>query len=261
MREYQISAETTIGNTRSKNEDNVFCNGLYKEKKQNNFSYGGCLQPDVLNVVGVFDGMGGFSNGETASGIAVRLLGRYTELIRVKKAMFQTDYVFSKINESICSEGARTSERMGSTVVLWVCENGYARISNLGDSRGYLLRGGTLRQLSVDHTEENSMLELQKKLGMTEKLSTSKHKNVLTQHLGIEEDEFILEPAESELFQVREGDIFLLCSDGLTGALEDGQIQDILSRDMKLEEKKRTLIDAALKNGSRDNITVVLIEI
>ncbi len=214
----------------------------------------------MLNVAGVFDGMGGFSNGETASGIAVRMLGRYMELARAEASTFQPGFIFSQMNEAICKEAARISKKMGSTAVLWVCEDGLVRISNLGDSRGYLFRGGRLSQLSVDHTEENSMLELQKKLGMAEKLSTSKRKNILTQHLGIEEEEFILEPAESELLKVQEEDIFLLCSDGLTGVLGDEAIRDILCREEKLEEKKRVLIDEALKNGSRDNITVVLIK-
>ena len=100
------------------------------------------------------------------------------------------------MNEAICKEAARISKRMGSTAVLWVCEDGLVCISNLVDSRGYLFKGGRFSQLSVDHTEENSMLGLQKKLGMAE----------------------------------------------------------------KLEEKKRVLIDEALKNRSIDNITVVLIK-
>ena len=70
------------------------------------------------------------------------------------------------MNEAICKEAARISKRMGSTAVLWVCEDGLVCISNLVDSRGYLFKGGRFSQLSVDHTEENSMLELQKKLGM-----------------------------------------------------------------------------------------------
>lgn len=260
MRKYKINCETNIGNVRLKNEDNIFCNGIYKKKEEKIFLYNSHLSADILNVVGVFDGMGGYSRGDEAAYIAVRQLKRYLDIVWRDKMPFDSETVFSEINACICRKMSEFQEKMGSTAVLWICENGQVRISNLGDSRAYLYRNGILNQLSTDHTEENSMSMLRKELGIIAAESTLKYKNILTQHLGIEEDEFILEPAETEPIAVQEGDVFLLCTDGLTGVLTDVEILNILTRPGGLELKKKALIEQALDNGSKDNITVVLIE-
>ena len=134
------------------------------------------------------------------------------------------------------------------------------QISNIGDSRAYLYRDGVLRQISVDHTEQSSMFRMQEQLGITKLIDIPNSRNTLTQHLGIQENEFILEPTESEMIRVQKKDIYLLCSDGLTGMLQDTEISDVLSMNMDLWNKKRILIEKAMQAGGKDNITVILIE-
>lgn len=259
--QYQISAETNIGNFRTKNEDNFFCRDIYKNIGETVFVHDGFLSVDVLNVVGVFDGMGGLSNGEKASYIAVRVLGEYLKETRERGRFFEHQIVLSKINQCMCEEMSRSQKRMGSTAVIWSCQDRLACISNLGDSRGYIYRNGLLKQLSCDHTEQQSMIELQRELGLTKMGTCLNYNNTLTQHLGIAEEEFILEPAESGMIQVQEEDIFLLCSDGLTGELSDREIADILKLNTSLTEKKDLLIEKTLQVGGKDNITVVLIKV
>lgn len=260
MEQYKISAGTHIGNIREKNEDNFFVNGVYKERKENKFSYDGLLLQKELCVIGIFDGMGGLGNGDKASYIAVKILDKYFEFIKKKRVIFDLDFVLRKINKCICQEIDKSSEKMGSTAVLLFCKNGRVQISNIGDSRAYLYRNKTFKQISVDHTEQNSMLRIQEQLGIAKTINIPDSRNTLTQHLGIQEDEFILEPTDSEVIRIQKKDIYLLCSDGLTGMLKDVEISDVLSKDIDLQNKKKLLIQKAMQVGGKDNITVVLIE-
>lgn len=261
MEQYLISAETHVGSIRKKNEDNFFINGIYKERKESNFSYDGLFLQKETSVIGLFDGMGGLENGDKASYIAVKVLNKYFEYIKKNKSVFNSDFVLRKINKRICREINQSSEKMGSTAVLLFCEDSQIRISNIGDSRAYLYRGGVFRQISVDHTEQSSMLRMQEQLGIERIIDIPSSKNTLTQHLGIQEDEFILEPADSEVIRVQKKDIYLLCSDGLTGMLQDTEISDVLSCDIDLQNKKKILIEKAMQAGGKDNITVILIEV
>lgn len=257
-----MCAETHIGKVRDNNEDNFYCAGTYKKKlDQNNFQYSCKKSFDDFLVLGVFDGMGGMQSGEKASYITSVVLDRYIKLIRGKRISFDGIYIIREINRQICSAAKRHSNDMGSTVVLLTYEKGTVRCYNLGDSRAYMYRKGKLLQLSVDHTAENHMKEIRKSLGISEDKRPLAGKNILTQHLGIEEEEFLLEPAMSEEVQIQKHDIYLLCSDGLTNMVSDERISDILSRAATLEEKRCYLVNEALKNGGKDNITVVLVEI
>ncbi len=261
MKQCRVSAETCIGNVREKNEDNFFINGIYKERKEKNFLYNGFVFLDRLNIIGIFDGMGGVGNGDKASYIAVRVLKRYLEFVKEKEIRFDSEFVLKKINEYICREIDKSSEKMGSTAVLLFSRDNQVQISNLGDSRAYLYRDGVLRQLSVDHTEQSSMFRMQEQLGIARAIDIPSSRNTLTQHLGIQKDEFILEPTDSEMIRVQKKDIYLLCSDGLTVMLQDKEISNVLSRNTDLEDKRKILVEKAMQAGGKDNITVILIEV
>ena len=260
MNLYTISVGTIKGSFRENNEDNFYCYGIFKEDLlQNDFSYSGIVSETSL-IAGVFDGMGGTENGKMAAYIAVKYLDTYAKLIHEMERAFDGIYVLKKINQCICAGMKRNSVNMGSTAVILVCNSERLQVFNLGDSKAYMFRDGILTQLSVDHTAENCLKEIQKSLGISGESQVSCSKNTLTQYLGIPEDEFMIEPAVSEKVWIKKNDIYMLCSDGLTSVVSEQQMTEILSLPVDLEAKKNRLIKAAQENGSKDNITVVLVQ-
>ena len=219
-------------------------------------------ESEDLSVFAVFDGMGGIDCGETASLLASEKLCDYFVEAAVNWEVFSGKEAIYEINKSLCKEMEKRSMTMGSTAVLLTFQEGEACIANVGDSRAYLYRAESLRQISVDHTEQNSLLELQKELGLTESIAMPGMKDMLTQHLGISEEEFLLEPFVSEKIKIQPEDTFLLCSDGLSGALSDEILQEFLERkeEETIKERAFLLLQKALQVGGKDNITFVLVE-
>lgn len=259
---YNIQAETNVGKVRCKNEDNFYCDGFLKQDiMENNCTYHKKECVGDLLVLGVFDGMGGAHLGEKASYTGAELLRRYISICGQKKTSFHGKYVIQKINQSICNISDKTQKEIGSTVVLLELRDNKVRVFNVGDSRAYIFKNGCLKQLSIDHTEEQSMKELQKCMGKSFKVDSSKIKHTLTQHLGIREEEFLLEPADTGWILAEPKDVFLLCSDGLTNMVDDERIGQILEQNSSLQVKKNTLVQEALLAGGHDNITVVLLEL
>lgn len=136
---------------------------------------------------------------------------------------------------------------------------GFAQIANVGDSRAYLYRDGELEQLSIDHTERGSLQRLRKEFGLTQEDGMPEMKDVLTQHLGVSEEDFLLEPYISGMSSLYAGDIYLLCSDGLSGMVTDSIIQEVLESSCNTMQKAQQLREIALKAGGRDNITLLLL--
>ena len=137
--------------------------------------------------------------------------------------------------------GTLMVERMGSTMAALCFTRRGVTACNIGDSRVYILRDGALRQLSVDHVEHWE----------------GRKKTPLTQHLGLDPEELRLEPSICEE-ALRGGDRFLLCSDGLSDMLEDERIAELLAAAPGAEQAARSLLDAALEQGGRDNTTVIV---
>ena len=247
-------AATDVGKKRRNNEDNFYICGRYKEDPDANVDHAESIRQTGAYLFSVCDGMGGAQFGEIASNIAVRTLGKYAEYFDERYA----DY-FAEANDSICREtAARGSERIGTTFVGLSIRGDTARCYNIGDSRAYLLRDTELRQLSIDHTQAEMMF----RYGMISEEEAKRHpsRHVLTQHLGILPEEMIIEPYAADAIPLCDGDIFLLCSDGLTDMLGDEEIRDILSEDSCLKDKTEALIAAALSNGGKDNVTVILVK-
>ena len=141
---------------------------------------------------------------------------------------------------------------MGTTLVGAFVQGREASILNVGDSRAYLFDGETLRQVSEDH----SYVEEMRRLGRisAEDARTHPQKNLITRAVGVDAT------VDGDLFEVelRDTDILLLCSDGLTGMVEDEKIAEVLAKAGTLEDKGRELLTLALEGGGRDNITVAL---
>ncbi len=208
----------------------------------------------------VADGMGGHAGGEVASRIAVRTIqsdfmaeeatlpgpiGR-THLITAIQHANQAIYEMGEINPVL--------NGMGTTVVAILADPTDTQIAFVGDSRAYLYRAYTLRQVTEDHTLVNGYI----KQGLLTPAAAAHHpmRHVLSRALGtqptVEVDTLRIQPLPD--------DIFLLCSDGLTNKLGEDEIGTILTHSSKnLDEAARTLIEAAKREGGEDNITVLLV--
>ena len=247
-------AVTNVGNVRDNNEDNFYVNEEYKKSTLSLNEYYEDSNIRKQYLYAVCDGMGGEELGEAASMIAVKTLALYQEA-DIKSNII--NYI-QEANKLICDEIEKNDGvRMGTTLALLYINEGKAIAYNIGDSRVYLFRKNKLIQLSEDHTQAQRLVDL----GLLKKSAAANHKDKhkLTQHLGIFPNELIIEPYESQEINIKQNDIFLLCSDGLTDMLSDDDIAGILSD--KQEGTKalaKKLMEKALQNGGKDNITVVL---
>jgi protein phosphatase len=218
----------------------------------------------------VADGMGGHNHGEVASRLAVRAIQSFVE----QTADHDTTWPFvydSRLQRH--SNRLKTGVRMahdnvlraikqdstllgmGTTVVSLLVKGRIAAIAHVGDSRAYRVRGGQLELLTQDHTWVNEQVVA----GYLSEEQARSHplKNVVTRALG-GESEVVVDVREVE---VQPGDLFLLCSDGLTTMLTDEEIRSHVARTQPLESICRNLVEHANSKGGLDNITAVLVTV
>lgn len=208
------------------------------------------------------DGMGGYNAGEIASGMATAFIK--SELSRwLSQAGPQASSSEVRRAIEICVDNANRSifnaananphyAGMGTTLVVGVFQGAKLLLGHVGDSRCYRLRGPEFLQITKDH----SLLQEQIDAGFLtpEQAATSVHKNLVTRALGVEEAAML----ELKEHHVVAGDIYLMCSDGLSDMVEDAAISKILQNDSTLQDKAAELVDLANANGGRDNITVLI---
>jgi PPM family protein phosphatase len=206
----------------------------------------------------VCDGMGGAAAGEIASSLAVDEMKQ--ELTRHLSddgiaAPEAIEMAVASANDAIFSRATRNPRLsgMGTTLVGLVTKESRVWVINIGDSRCYRLRGRRLEQLTSDH----SLVEEQVRMGrMTESEALrSPFRNVITRALGTQPSVM----ADVQELEADPGDLFMLCSDGLTRELSDDLIESLLSLDLRLEELCERMVHAAKKAGGHDNITCVLV--
>jgi serine/threonine protein phosphatase PrpC len=231
--------------------------GLARENNEDSVTFD---EPTRLGILA--DGMGGYNAGEIASGMATTFIkselgrwlsqaGRHANGREVRRAM---EICVDNANRSIFNAANSNPQYsgMGTTLVLGVFQDFRLMLGHIGDSRCYRLRGPEFTQITKDH----SLLQEQMDAGLItpEQAATSTNKNLVTRALGVE-DAVLLEVNEHK---VEPGDIFLMCSDGLSDMLDDDAIAQILAGEGSLEQKSVQLIEAANANGGRDNISVLL---
>ncbi len=233
---------TDIGRKRKLNQDYVYTSEQPVGKLPNLFL--------------VADGMGGHNAGDIASRCAVETIVQTVSqssegdpIIVLRKAIeAANERVRTKAGEEECLFG------MGTTVVAATYRDGVLTVANVGDSRLYVA-DGELRQITKDH----SLVEEMVQLGGLDRAAARNHpnKNIITRAVGAGD------AIEADFFTVKlsEGDLVLMCTDGLTNMLEDEQIYSILKGQKVLCDKVSELVKAANDNGGRDNIAVVLIEL
>lgn len=240
---YEICTDTDPGLVRDNNEDAVAFD----------IQTGLCI---------LADGMGGYNAGEIASGMACAFIksemsrwlsqaGLHANSKEVKRAM---EICVQNANHSIFNAANSNPQYtgMGTTLVVGVFHAGRLMLGHIGDSRCYRLRGGGFQQITKDH----SLLQEQIDAGLItpEQALTSANKNLVTRALGVE-DSVLLDVTE---YRVELGDIYLMCSDGLSDMVRDEPIADIMRGNTTLEQKVTQLIAAANASGGRDNISVVV---
>lgn len=208
------------------------------------------------------DGMGGYNAGEIASGMACAFIrsemsrwlsqaGVNANSKEVKRAM---EICVQNANHSIFNAANSNPQYsgMGTTLVVGVFQAGRLMLGHIGDSRCYRLRSGEFQQITKDH----SLLQEQMDAGLItpEQALTSGNRNLVTRALGVE-DCVMLDVTEH---RVEVGDIYLMCSDGLSDMVRDQPIADIMQSNAPLKQIATQLIAAAIAGGGRDNISVVL---
>lgn len=246
--------ETNVGKRRTNNEDNYFVNGIYKKDTDKLNDVASEQNTDGTNLFAVCDGMGGEEYGEKASLIAVSTLEEY---YKTEFSENISEYI-KTANQKICDLILEhNGQRSGTTFAALYIDKDRANVYNVGDSRVYILRNNKLKQLSCDHTRIQQMLNM----GIVSPEEAMRHKDrhVLTQHLGIFEDELIVSEYKMENIKIKNGDVFLLCSDGLTDMLTDNEIQQIMNGERTAKKIGDKLINAALDKGGKDNVTIQIV--
>ena len=254
------AAGVNVGKRRENNEDNLYFNGVYMTEQTREHSASLRLEcSDARQLYAVCDGMGGEQHGELASLLAIEMIHRYARSIKndtktnideqIKSCIFEANY-------SICQAQIKHGmKRIGTTLALLAVNGKTVNTYNVGDSRVYLLREGKLTQLSEDHTYVEGIVKLG---GLTpEQAKTHPQRNLLTQFLGINPAEMIID-AHRNTLKMKPKDIFLLCSDGLSDAVDEGEMCRILTESGNSAEAVTKLVDEALRIDGRDNITVIV---
>lgn len=237
-------ALSVVGNTRTHNEDNLFCDGKTRpiEDEEAYSQFGEILNTDN-KILAVFDGIGGEEKGEVASSIAS---------FATQCADFSGDNVGEKIigfardiNRRVRQYAVDNDiENMGTTFAGAVFSDVGIHIGNVGDSKVFRLHNGKIRQLSVDHV-------LPKELAFN---------NVITQYIGMNEEKTPLEPAIS-FHEYYPGDRYIICSDGLTEKLNVDEVGALCHVAKTVTDATDILVSQALCAGGNDNITVIVCEL
>lgn len=231
----ETASLTDVGRQRSNNQDH----------------YGEAVAPGGARLLIVADGMGGHAGGATASRMAVDAVQRAVAGAPEASGEVLRD-ALEHANHEVHQEALRNAQLagMGTTgVALLFAGEGRGWVAHVGDSRAYRLRDGEIRQITDDHS---LVAELQRRGVISEEEAmVHPRRNEVLRSLGVE-PEVTVDVVDLE---VRPGDQFLLCSDGLSGVVRDEEIADVLRREPP-EQAVRTLVDLANERGGPDNVTV-----
>ena len=251
----QVCARSHIGKVRSKNEDNLcFFETILPEKKEQNYVLTRSVCVDRPVFLGVFDGMGGYSGGERASVIMARLASQiWKENAGKLSANELMLAICEDANLAVCQE-MRNDEgmRMGTTASMLCFEKKKYTLCNIGDSPIFRFRDGVLTQEHQEHTERATYESV------TGQKADPKRKFRLTQNIGLFPDEISIEPYCTE-GNLLPGDIYLICSDGITDMVDPNQIAEILKTEKTVDAMAERLEQQAQEAGGKDNATVICI--
>jgi serine/threonine protein phosphatase PrpC len=248
----RYAARTDLGMKRGHNED---CYAILEEE---------CL---VL----VADGMGGHSSGEVASGLATVEIGEFyhrtqedpdselpfempVELTPVERRLVCGFKLANlRIFEAATADQGRRG--MGTTLVAAAVADSQVCIAHVGDSRAYRIRGGAITPLTRDHSLLEQFKEINPEMTKEEQ-ERFPHKNVITRALGLNESVEV----DIKTHDLQESDLYILCSDGLSGMVSDDEMLEVAQESPTIEKAVATLVERANEAGGSDNITVVMLQ-
>jgi len=202
----------------------------------------------------VADGMGGARGGEIASRVAATALGESVDGSGEARVVA----LIQEANRQVYDRAREDSEAagMGTTITVALFENGIVSIGHVGDSRAYLIRDRSVDQLTEDHSLVAELVRTGRL--SPEEAESHPQRSVITRALGTDPDVDV----DSFSVEAKPGDVFLICSDGLTAMVDDDTILDVIERDRgDLDAAAKELVNAANRNGGEDNITVVFFEV
>jgi len=230
-----VGVITDTGRKRRRNEDAYVC------------------EPPLFAIA---DGMGGAQAGEVASRLAAAAL---------KESDARTLGGEERISDLIQEANRRVYDRsitdpntsgMGTTITVALVEDGNVAFGHVGDSRAYLIRGGRMEQVTEDHSLVNELMKSGKL--SREEAETHPQRSVITRALGTDPDV----DADTFTIEAKSGDVFLLCSDGLTDMVGEREILELVELNRQdIDAALKSLVKAANRSGGEDNITVVAFEI
>jgi serine/threonine protein phosphatase PrpC len=248
----RFAGETNVGMKRAHNEDSYFL-------------------PESERLAIVADGMGGHASGEVASRMAVDTIAGFFRATQDEQQLtwpFKMDrghrYDVNRMVTAIKLANLKIHEQaqkdpqchgMGTTVVATLFADGALIVGHVGDSRLYRRRDGRFEQITEDHSLLNDYIKI--KHLSAEEIANFPHKNVIVRALGMKDSVQV----DVHIDSPRLGDVYVLCSDGLSGMVKDQEISDLVVAERDIDVLCGRLISVANKNGGLDNITVVAIRI
>jgi serine/threonine protein phosphatase PrpC len=258
----KLFARTDVGQVREHNEDNFLVADLTRRSR-------GLLEANRATTIGnqgavfaVCDGMGGAAAGEIASQLAVDII--YERLVEgLAERPLKRDELARRLVRAVEAAGLRifheakadrSRRGMGTTVTAAALVDDVLFFAQVGDSRGYILRGDTLVQLTRDQSLVNQLIEAGQLT--EEEAETFEHNNIILQALGTSDTVQV----DLTYAEVRQGDMLLLCSDGLSGMVRFEEIREVLRSSLEPLEICKALTERANQAGGHDNITVIVVQ-
>ena len=225
---------TDIGRVRSQNEDAAWAD-------------------DARGLYAVADGMGGHLAGEVASRMAIEAVQRMA-MAHGRADTLALREMMRRANDEIARHAQQHPECAGMGTTLSVLWRGgrYMYIAHVGDSRIYRLRGGALEQITQDHSLVEELVRA--RIITREQARTHPRRNIITRALGTQGDN----APDLLAADAQPGDLWLLCTDGLSGMLTDETIEAEMRRNVPLDAMADSLLSQALEAGGRDNVTLIL---
>ena len=228
---------TNVGKVRKHNEDSI-------------------LERTEVGMWVVADGMGGHDGGDVASQMIVNSLKKVHEGISLERYIDDVEDKLIDVNKKLIQKANESAKRttIGSTVVMMLAYDKYCVYLWAGDSRLYRLRDNELRQMTTDHSQVEQYVE--QGLISREEAAVHPHGNMITRAVGAAQSFFL----DMDIQEMKKGDRYLLCSDGLTKHTLDYEFEERLGNG-SAEEICKELIDLTLDRGAGDNVTAIVIDI